>query len=286
MSSQITTDEPERYTALIDTMFADSDLETITAKQVRKALMLRVGKDLSYQKEAIQALIMERFDIAASSKDHSIIKTESPISAASHGHEISALRAAQERPVKREIDNELSSDAKDTFTAKKRQKKEKEKSDSKEIDDEKLAKMLQAQENRNARTTRGASGHQRRTKTNGKRSKLKKSEGKIKVNEDSDNDETGDNCEVKDTEGKKNSGFHKQYNLSAPLAQLLGTQILSRPQVVKNIWAYIKAQGLQDPTDKRQIICDHSMQLVFKQERVHMFTMNKILSKQLYDIED
>ncbi|EPQ62810.1 BgtA-20906 [Blumeria graminis f. sp. tritici] len=267
-------------------MFADSDLETITAKQVRKALMLRVGKDLSYQKDAIQALIMERFDIATSSKDHSLIKTESPIPTASHIHGISALRAAQERPVKREIDDELSPDAKDTFTAKKRQKKKEEKPDSKEIDDEKLAKMLQAQENRNARTTRGTSSHQRRSKTNGKKSKLKKSKGKIKVNEDSDIDETGVNSEIKDTEGKKNNGFHKQYNLSAPLAQLLGTQILSRPQVVKNIWAYIKAQGLQDPTDKRQIICDDSMQLVFKQERVHMFTMNKILSKQLYDIED
>jgi upstream activation factor subunit UAF30 len=28
------------------------------------------------------------------------------------------------------------------------------------------------------------------------------------------------------------------------------------------------------------------MQLVFKQEKVHMFTMNKILGKQLYDVEE
>jgi upstream activation factor subunit UAF30 len=28
------------------------------------------------------------------------------------------------------------------------------------------------------------------------------------------------------------------------------------------------------------------MQLVFKQDKVHMFTMNKILGKQLYDVED
>lgn len=146
--------------------------------------------------------------------------------------------------------------------------------------------MLQAQEHRNARTTRNASGRHKRTKASSKKTKLKKSEGKIKLNDNSDIEETGGNGEEKDTESKKNSGFHKQYNLSAPLAQLLGIQMLSRPQVVKNIWAYIKARGLQDPTDKRQIICDDSMQLVFKQERVHMFTMNKILSKQLYDIED
>jgi chromatin remodeling complex protein RSC6 len=61
---------------------------------------------------------------------------------------------------------------------------------------------------------------------------------------------------------------------------------LSRPQVVKKIWAYIKELDLQDPADKRQIRCDEKLVSVFKQDRVHMFTMNKILSKQLYDVEE
>lgn len=49
---------------------------------------------------------------------------------------------------------------------------------------------------------------------------------------------------------------------------------------------YIKERDLQDPNDKRQILCDEKMQLVFKQDKVHMFTMNKILGKQLYDVEE
>lgn len=61
---------------------------------------------------------------------------------------------------------------------------------------------------------------------------------------------------------------------------------LSRPQVVKKIWEHIKGHDLQDPSDKRQIICDDKMQLVFKQDKVHMFTMNKLLGKQLYPIEE
>ncbi len=61
---------------------------------------------------------------------------------------------------------------------------------------------------------------------------------------------------------------------------------LSRPQVVKKIWAYIKERDLQDPADKRQIRCDEKLQSVFKLDKVHMFTMNKILSKQLYDVEE
>jgi chromatin remodeling complex protein RSC6 len=55
---------------------------------------------------------------------------------------------------------------------------------------------------------------------------------------------------------------------------------------VKKIWEHIKARDLQDPADKRQIRCDEKMQLVFKLDKVHMFTMNKILGKQLYPIEE
>ncbi len=61
---------------------------------------------------------------------------------------------------------------------------------------------------------------------------------------------------------------------------------LSRPQVVKKIWEYIKERDLQDPADKRQIRCDEKLQSVFKTDKVHMFTMNKLLGKQLYPIED
>lgn len=77
--------------------------------------------------------------------------------------------------------------------------------------------------------------------------------------------------------------------LSTPLADLLGEQSvnilyksricnsnekqLSRPQTVKKIWEYVKERDLQNPDDKRQIICDEPMKAVFKQESVHMFTM-------------
>ncbi|KAK6858756.1 hypothetical protein PG995_005320 [Apiospora arundinis] len=56
---------------------------------------------------------------------------------------------------------------------------------------------------------------------------------------------------------------------------------LSRPQTVKKIWDYIKSHNLQDPADKRYIRCDKAMRSVFSTERLHMFTMNKILSEHL-----
>jgi len=32
-------------------------------------------------------------------------------------------------------------------------------------------------------------------------------------------------------------------------------------------------------------MCDEKLQLVFKQDKVHMFTMNKLLGRQLYEEE-
>lgn len=75
-------------------------------------------------------------------------------------------------------------------------------------------------------------------------------------------------------------------NLSAPLSSLLGETQLSRPQTVKKIWEYVKARELQDPNDKRQIRCDDAMRAVFKSDRVHMFTMNKILNQNLYALDE
>lgn len=57
---------------------------------------------------------------------------------------------------------------------------------------------------------------------------------------------------------------------------------LSRPQTVKRLWQYIREHNLQDPNDRRQIRCDDAMRAVFKQDRVHMFTMTKILNQNLY----
>ena len=56
--------------------------------------------------------------------------------------------------------------------------------------------------------------------------------------------------------------------------------------MVKKLWEHIKANNLQDPADKRQILCDEKMQAVFKQSRVDMFQMNKLLGNQLYPIEE
>lgn len=59
---------------------------------------------------------------------------------------------------------------------------------------------------------------------------------------------------------------------SDALSALVEEARLSRPQTVKRIWDYVKARDLQDPSDKRFIMCDDRLKLVFHTDRLHMFT--------------
>lgn len=66
---------------------------------------------------------------------------------------------------------------------------------------------------------------------------------------------------------------------SDPLATMLGEPKMSRPQVVKKLWEHIKSHNLQNPLNKKEIICDERMQNIFNVERIDMFQMNKVLGK-------
>lgn len=54
---------------------------------------------------------------------------------------------------------------------------------------------------------------------------------------------------------------------------------MSRPQVVKQLWVYIKERELQNPANKRQIVCDAGLRAVFNAEKIDMFQMNKVLGQ-------
>ena len=56
--------------------------------------------------------------------------------------------------------------------------------------------------------------------------------------------------------------------------------------MVKKLWEHIKANDLQEPSDRRQIRCDDKMQAVFKQSSINMFQMNKFLGNHLYPIDE
>ncbi|KAH9301447.1 hypothetical protein KI387_013030, partial [Taxus chinensis] len=80
-------------------------------------------------------------------------------------------------------------------------------------------------------------------------------------------------------------GFTKLCGLSPELQALLGVSELSRTQVVKQLWAYIRENKLQDPQNKRKIICDDKFRAVFKKSSIDMFEMNKVLSDHIFRLD-
>lgn len=56
-------------------------------------------------------------------------------------------------------------------------------------------------------------------------------------------------------------------------------------QIVKQLWAYIRKNNLQDPSNKRKIICDDALRVVFETDCTDMFKMNKLLAKHIIPLE-
>ena len=72
---------------------------------------------------------------------------------------------------------------------------------------------------------------------------------------------------------------------SAALAAVIGDAAVARTEVVKKLWDYIKAQGLQDPKDKRTVRADAKLQPVFGKDSVTMFEIAGIVGQHLKPIE-
>mmetsp|Transcript_10342 Transcript_10342/g.30261 ORF Transcript_10342/g.30261 Transcript_10342/m.30261 type:complete len:352 (-) Transcript_10342:1750-2805(-) len=82
----------------------------------------------------------------------------------------------------------------------------------------------------------------------------------------------------------KKPGLQPPYRLSDELAEIVGTHVLPRPQVVKAIWAHIKKHDLQNPEDKRQILCDEKLKAVMGgEDKVTMFNMNRHVTDHLLE---
>ncbi|CAI4681614.1 CCQ_1a_G0042270.mRNA.1.CDS.1 [Saccharomyces cerevisiae] len=124
--------------------------------------------------------------------------------------------------------------------------------------DQKLSLRLQKEEERPLRSTRKRKGKSE-----------SKSKRKKKKNDSPDS----------------NSISVRKVLLSAPLQKFLGSEELPRTQVVKMIWQYIKEHDLQNPKDRREILCDEKMEPIFG-KKMTMFSMNKLLTKHLFNPDE
>jgi chromatin remodeling complex protein RSC6 len=61
------------------------------------------------------------------------------------------------------------------------------------------------------------------------------------------------------------------------LAGSLSNNYIGRPLQ----WEYIKANGLQNPENRREILADDKLRPIFGKDKVTMFEMNKHLAQHL-----
>ncbi|KAK6923000.1 DEK, C-terminal [Dillenia turbinata] len=89
--------------------------------------------------------------------------------------------------------------------------------------------------------------------------------------------------EVKKRRG--GGGFAKLCSLSPQLQKFVGVPEAARTEVVKQLWAYIREKQLQDPSNKKNIICDDALYAIFGVKSIDMFQMNKALTKHIWPLE-
>jgi len=78
------------------------------------------------------------------------------------------------------------------------------------------------------------------------------------------------------------SGLSALVTPSSDLAAIVGSNAMPRSEITKKVWDYIKANGLQDQTNKRMINADDKLRKIFNgKNQVSMFEMTALVSKHL-----
>ncbi len=86
----------------------------------------------------------------------------------------------------------------------------------------------------------------------------------------------------KKTGTKKKSGLTQlSYGLSDELAAIVGAKKMTRPQVVKKLWVYIKAHKCQDAKNRRMIVPDARLSEVLGKKPIDMLKIATALNKHI-----
>ena len=79
----------------------------------------------------------------------------------------------------------------------------------------------------------------------------------------------------------KNNALNKPVTLSPALEGVIGKGPMTRAQVTSKVWDHIKANKLQDSTDRRMINPDAKLGAVIGGDQISMFKMTAAVSKHL-----
>merc|ERR1712150_73707 len=77
------------------------------------------------------------------------------------------------------------------------------------------------------------------------------------------------------------AAFTKKFKLSKDLSAIIGKKEASRPEITKELWAYLKKNNLQESEAKQWFTPDKKMAKVFGKEKMKGFAMTKFINPHL-----
>jgi len=73
-------------------------------------------------------------------------------------------------------------------------------------------------------------------------------------------------------------GITQPRPISPAMQKFLGVSEIPRTKAIKKIWEYIKENNLQDPANKREIVCDENLKSIFAgRERVGFLEISGLM---------
>lgn len=84
----------------------------------------------------------------------------------------------------------------------------------------------------------------------------------------------------------KVNGFTKPVKLSPEMAAWMGSETASRPQITKHLWAYVKGNNLQDPSNKQFVLSDDTLKKLTGEDKFQAFGFAKLVKQHILGYAD
>ncbi|KAF8986220.1 hypothetical protein BGZ46_007751 [Entomortierella lignicola] len=259
----------EIYRAKVEELIREADITTVSARKIRKEIESITNTSLDNVKREFDELVMEIYEKVSDEierNEHTKKRQNTSIqntSSAPQGFQFAlppTSFVAPPPPAVNDSDDDDGNSSEGSYSS---------------VEDGRRSKKAKT-------SSKSSVGKQAKEKTKSKKSK-DKVETK-KKSKDKDKPKKERKKPLNEDGTVKQNPFNRPYIISDTLYNVIGDRgtigpsgkvEMSRPEVVKHMWAYIKENNLQLESDKREIRCDEKLKSIFGQDQINCFSMNK-----------
>jgi len=251
----------------IQKILKDADLDNTSAKKVRLELEEKLDCDLTDRKKEVDALVMEVIDETTQDDEDGEEEEEDEEDEDNDSEEEEAPKPKARRRAKSATPSGSESDEYAPPSD----------GGGSDYEPDEPVRIPKGRKKAVAKSKRkfGSEDESSGEEWGGKKKTAAKRKKKRAASSDDDSDYEKPKKKRKST--GKPSGYMMPVKLSSDLADIVGADELSRGEVVKKMWAYIKENNLQDPKNKAMVKCDEKLSKIFPTKKFRGFGMAKFL---------